>query len=421
MKDIVIFGAGGFGREIQWLIERINEKEERWNLLGYIDDGVEPGTEVNGYRVLGGIDKLKEFDEETAVVCAVGSARVREKIINRIKEMGNYQFPNLIHPDVQMSDSVIFGEGNIVCAGNILTVNIEVKDFVIINLSCTVGHDAILESFVTVYPGVNISGCTIINKGVELGTGSKIIQGIEIAENTIVGAGAVVVRNLPPDCTAMGIPAKPTRIFGGGYKKLLITGASGHGEVMEELAKRTGCYEEIYYLDDNSGQQEKNIRVIGGSEYAIEHKDEYDVIVAIGNAKARKQIQERYEQNGVHLVSLIHPNAILPLEDMNIGKGSVVMAGAVLQSGVELGNGVIVNTSCSIDHNCKIGNYSHIAVGSHLAGNVIVDGETWIGAGTVISNNINVCKNVMLGAGAAVIRDITEAGTYVGVPARKIK
>lgn len=419
MKDIIIFGAGGFGREIQWLIERINEKEERWNLLGYIDDGEAPGTEVNGYQVLGGIDKLNEFDEETAVVCAVGSARVREKIINRIKEMGDYQFPNLIHPDVQMSDSVTFGEGNIVCAGNILTVNIAVKDFVIINLSCTVGHDAILESFVTVYPGVNISSCTIINKGVELGTGSKIIQGIEIAENTIVGEGAVVVRNLPPNCTAMGIPAKPTRIFGG-YKKLLITGASGHGEVMEELAKRTGCYEEIYYLDDNSGQQEKNIRVIGGSEYAIEHKDEYDVIVAIGNAKVRRQIQERYEQNGVHLVSLIHPAAYVA-DDVFVARGTVVMAGAIIQPGCCLGKGCIINTSSSIDHDSDINDFVHVAVGAHLAGNVSVGSMTWIGAGTTVSNNIYIAGNVKIGAGTVVVKDITESGTYVGVPARKIK
>lgn len=420
MKKILIFGAGGFGREVQWLIECINQKNPIWQIEGYLDDGVKPGTVVNGYQVLGGIDKLKEFDEETAVVCAVGSARVREKIINRIKEMGDYPFPNLIHPDVQKSDSVIFGEGNIVCAGNILTVNIEVKDFVIINLSCTVGHDAVLESFVTVYPGVNISGCTMIKKGVELGTGSKIIQGIEIDENTIVGAGAVVVRNLPSDCTAVGIPAKPVKIFGGGHRKLLITGASGHGDVINELAERIGCYEEIYYLDDDQKQQQKNVKVIGGSEYAIEHKDEYDVIVAIGNARIRRQIQESYQEHGVHLVSLIHPDAILPMEDICIGKGSVVMADAVLQSGVELGDGVIANTSCSIDHNGKIGSYSHIAVGSHLAGNVVVGEGTWVGAGAVISNNIDVCDEVMLGAGAVIVRDITESGTYVGIPAKKI-
>lgn len=221
MKKILIFGAGGFGREVQWLIERINQKNPTWQIEGYLDDAVEPGTEINGYQVLGGLDKLKDFEETTAVVCAVGSARVREKIISRIKEIGGFDFPNLIDPDVQMSELVSMGKGNIICAGNILTVNITIGDFVILNLSCTVGHDAVLNSFVTVYPGVNISGCTEMKKGVELGTGSKIIQGKTIAENTIVGAGAVVVRDMPPNCTVMGVPAKPVKFSGGGTKTSL--------------------------------------------------------------------------------------------------------------------------------------------------------------------------------------------------------
>lgn len=218
MKKILIFGAGGFGREVQWLIERINQKSPTWQIEGYLDDGIEPGTEINGYQVLGGLDKLKDFEETTAVVCAVGSAGVREKIILKIKEIGSFEFPNLIDPDVQMSERVSIGEGNIICAGNILTVNITVRDFVILNLSCTVGHDAVLDSFVTVYPGVNISGCTQIKKGVELGTGSKIIQGRTIEENTIVGAGAVIVRDMPSNCTVMGVPAKPVK-FSGGVQK----------------------------------------------------------------------------------------------------------------------------------------------------------------------------------------------------------
>lgn len=219
MKKILIFGAGGFGREVQWLIERINQKEPFWQIEGYLDDGLEPGTEVNGYKVLGGMEKLREYDDSMSVVCAVGSAQTREKIISEIKKIGNFQFPNLIDPDVQSSTFLSMGEGNIICAGNILTVNIIIKDFVILNLSCTVGHDVTMESFVTVYPGVNISGCTQIEKGVELGTGCKIIQGKTIGKNTIVGAGAVVVRNLPSDCTAMGMPAKPVKFYGGGGEK----------------------------------------------------------------------------------------------------------------------------------------------------------------------------------------------------------
>lgn len=211
MKRILIFGAGGFGREVLWLIERINEKKPVWQIEGFLDDGVAAGTMLNGYPVLGGMNKLSEYDEKTAIVCAIGAAKIREKIINKIKEAGAYEFPNLIDPDVQMSETVSMGEGNIICAGNILTVNIAIKDFLILNLSCTVGHDARIDSFVTVYPGVNISGCTEIGKCVELGTGSKIIQGKVIGENTIVGSGAVVVRDLPSDCTAVGVPAKPIK------------------------------------------------------------------------------------------------------------------------------------------------------------------------------------------------------------------
>lgn len=211
MKKILIYGAGGFGREVQWLIERINQKEPIWQIEGYLDDGMEVGTAINGYKVLGGKEKLQEYDKTTAVVCAIGSAKIREKIILEIKQIGKFQFPNLIDPWVQMSQFLSMGEGNIICAGNILTVNIILKDFVILNLSCTVGHDVVLESFVTVYPEVNISGCVIIKKYAEIGTGSKIIQGKVIKEHTIIGAGAVVVKDITESGTYVGVPARKIR------------------------------------------------------------------------------------------------------------------------------------------------------------------------------------------------------------------
>lgn len=220
MKKILIFGAGGFGREVQWLIERINQKTPSWEIMGYLDDGVEPQTEINGYKVLGGVDKLKEYDSSMAVAVAVGSAKTREKIVTEIKKIGEFQFPNLIDPDVQMSKFVSMGQGNIICAGNILTVNIDIEDFVILNLSCTVGHDVVLESFVTSYPTVNISGNVHVGRRTELGTGSKIIQGITVGEDAVIGAGAVVVRHIPGKCVAMGIPAKAVKILGGGMENL---------------------------------------------------------------------------------------------------------------------------------------------------------------------------------------------------------
>lgn len=198
-------------------------------------------------------------------------------------------------------------------------------------------------------------------------------------------------------------------------------GASGHGRGIADLAEQTGCYEKICFLDDDAQMQAKDDLIIGNSDYAINHKNEYDVIIAVGNSKIRKQLQEKYEKSKVSLVTLIHPNAILPDGDIVIGEGTVVMAGAVIQPGTEIGKGVIVNTASSIDHECKIGDYSHIAVGSHLAGNVEIGTSTWIGAGTAVSNNISICDQVVIGAGATVIHDITKSGTYVGVPVKKIK
>ena len=208
MKKLVIIGAGGFGREVQWLIERINEREAIWELLGYVDDGVEKGTIVDGLPVLGTVKELREREEPLAVVCAVGASVTRRKILEQILDNTKLEFPNLIDPSVQMSKRIDMGRGNIICAGNILTVDITMGDFNIVNLDCTVGHDVVFDSYITVYPSVNISGCVEIGEKVELGTGSQIIQGIHIVEDTIVGAGSVVVRNLAEAGTYVGVPAK---------------------------------------------------------------------------------------------------------------------------------------------------------------------------------------------------------------------
>lgn len=218
MKQIVIIGAGGFGREVLWLIERINAKEMTWEIKGYIDDGIKAGTQINGYPVLGGIDYLQKVEEQIAVACAIGSSQTRKKIIEKISHKKNIEFPNLIDPDVQMSNYIELGRGNIICAGSILTVNISICNFTILNLNCTVGHDVILNSFVTVYPNVNVSGCVSIGERTEIGTGTKIIQGKTIGEDIVIGAGAVVVRDIDIPGTYVGVPVKAVK-YKDGEKK----------------------------------------------------------------------------------------------------------------------------------------------------------------------------------------------------------
>lgn len=193
--------------------------------------------------------------------------------------------------------------------------------------------------------------------------------------------------------------------------RLIIIGASGHGKVVADIAVLNG-YEDIVFLDDDENAKEcAGWPVIGRSTKAPDG----EVFVAVGNAETRKRLMEHY--SGRHLPTLIHPSAVVA-KDVEIGAGSVIMAGTVINPGARIGRGVIVNTSSSIDHDCVVKDYCHIAVGAHLSGTVVVERETWIGTGATVSNNINICGGCMIGAGAVVIKDIEEPGTYVGVPAK---
>lgn len=212
MKELYIVGSGGFGREVAWLIERINQCSEEWKLKGFIDDNeMLAGSMVGGYPVIGSTDYFSKLDSECWVVCAVGGASIRKKIIKKLTNYKKVKFATLIDPSVVLSDRVIIGEGSILCAGTIVTVDIQIGKHVIVNLDCTIGHDAMLHDFVTIYPSVNVSGNVTIGEESEVGTGTQIIQGIKVGKETIIGAGAVVVKNLPDKCTAVGSPAKPIK------------------------------------------------------------------------------------------------------------------------------------------------------------------------------------------------------------------
>ncbi len=198
-------------------------------------------------------------------------------------------------------------------------------------------------------------------------------------------------------------------------RKLAIVGASGHGKVVADIARKNG-YNEIIFLDDDENIHECGGYPVVGKSSEV-RKMEIDVIVGIGNANVRKRIQESIPDE--KLATLIHPHAVVA-EDVVIGAGTVVMAGAVINSGARIGRGCIINTCSSVDHDCEVGDYVHIAVGSHLCGNVYVGEETWIGAGATVSNNVSICPDCMIGAGAVVIKDIKETGTYVGVPVKSL-
>lgn len=211
MKQLIIYGAGGFAREVAWLVERINKVNPEWNILGYIDDNQDNhGMIINGYPILGGADYLDQF-ENIAVTIAVGKSITREKIVLKLLDKKQLYFPNLIDPSVIFSQEIKFGHGAIICANTVLTTNIEIGNFPIINLNCTVGHDVVIEDYVTLLPSVNISGNSLLQKCSDLGTQTIVIPQKTVGAYSIIGAGAVVTKDIPKNCTAVGIPANPIK------------------------------------------------------------------------------------------------------------------------------------------------------------------------------------------------------------------
>lgn len=200
-------------------------------------------------------------------------------------------------------------------------------------------------------------------------------------------------------------------------KKIAIIGASGHGKVVADIALKNH-YTDCIFLDDNVNVKScGHYPVVGTSDDFIHYPDR-DFIVAIGNCEIRSRIQNKLLRAGVNVATLIHPAAIIA-DDVKVGRGSVVMAGAVINPFATIGEGVIINTCASVDHDSIIGDFVHVSVGANIAGTVVIGNQTWIGVNAAVSNNITICDRCMIGAGAVVVKDIDCPGTYIGVPAKK--
>ncbi len=200
-------------------------------------------------------------------------------------------------------------------------------------------------------------------------------------------------------------------------KKIVFIGASGHGKVLADMAELCG-YTDIVFLDDNPDAKTCGQYPVVGTSKDMDAYAHWDFFVSIGSNKVREKIQTALEEKGYKVATLIHPNATVA-KSAALGQGTAVMAGAVVNPYAVLGRGCIVNTCASVDHDCVLSDFVHIAVGAHVAGAVNIGTRTWIGAGATVSNNLSVCEDCLLGAGAVAVKDILESGTYVGVPAKK--
>lgn len=191
-------------------------------------------------------------------------------------------------------------------------------------------------------------------------------------------------------------------------KNIVILGASGHAKVIADIVAANGD-RVVAFLDD---APQKNCPPI--QDYA--NYPDCEFIIGIGNAMVR----EKLSFLPLRWYTAIHPSAVIS-PTAHIGIGSVVMPNAVINAGAKIGKHCIVNTGAIIEHECSIADFSHVSVGAKLGGAVKIGKGTWVGIGASVSNNICICEGCMIGAGAVVVKDITEKGTYVGVPAKRIK
>ena len=212
MKKIAIFGAGGFGKEVACLINRINEQEPTWELIGFFDDGKEKGEKISHFGVcLGGVQELNEWTEDIAVAVAVGNSITVRKIVEKINNV-HVSFPNLIHPNFVISDpeSFTIGQGNIIQGACTATVDVTLGDFNVLNGAICIGHDATIGSYNTLMPATRISGEVKIGNFCFFGVGSIVLQQIKMGDNVRLAAGSVLMTKPKSGFLYLGVPAKKT-------------------------------------------------------------------------------------------------------------------------------------------------------------------------------------------------------------------
>lgn len=209
MREIAIYGAGGLGREIACLIKKINEAKRVWKFIGFFDDGKVAGTRNEYGTILGGQKELNAWKKPLAVCIAIGTPETVRQVAIGIRN-SQVDFPNIIAPDCVFLDkkTAFLGQGNIICFRSLISCNVALGDFNLLNGSVILGHDVRLGSFNAIMPGTRISGNVHAGDENFFGVSSCILQGLNVGDKTKLGACSVLAQDAADGAVYSGVPAK---------------------------------------------------------------------------------------------------------------------------------------------------------------------------------------------------------------------
>jgi sugar O-acyltransferase (sialic acid O-acetyltransferase NeuD family) len=212
-KDIAIYGAGGFGREVACMISAINEIHPEWNFIGFFDDGLEKGTKNVFGEIIGGIEELNGWNKELNVVFSIATPHILKKVVGKIAN-NNIKFPNLVAPNVNFlhKESLNMGQGNLLFFGTRVSCEVTIGNFNLLNGFVSLGHDVTIGDFNVLGPMVRLSGNVTINDENFFGVQSIVLQGLKMGNRTKVGANSLIIRNTKDETLYMGNPATRVKI-----------------------------------------------------------------------------------------------------------------------------------------------------------------------------------------------------------------
>jgi sugar O-acyltransferase (sialic acid O-acetyltransferase NeuD family) len=214
MKDLYLIGGGGFATEVLYVIERINDLENRWSSIFIIDDNIDVHSKIRNYEVKGNLQYLLSIHHEVDIVITINNPEIRKEIVQFLKkEKNNFHFPNIFDSSsIVDNESIVIGEGNVIMHYVILSTQLQIGNFNVFNSYAGIGHDSLVGDFNTFNPRVAISGNVIIGNLNSFGVNSTVLQNKRIGSHNNIWLNSAIVKNIKDNGTYFGVPAKKVEL-----------------------------------------------------------------------------------------------------------------------------------------------------------------------------------------------------------------